>query len=258
MKIVLIGAGNLATHLGRALLGAGHEVVQVYSRTLESATALARRLNTMATNSLEEVQDDAELYVFSVKDSALPLLAESLARRCKGTFVHTAGSIPMSVFPPTVAHCGVLYPMQTFSKKREVDFSEIPCFVEASDVETLSMLHWLCGGLTDTVYDLSSEDRRHLHLAAVFASNFANHCYAIASQILERHGIPFSCMLPLVRETAAKVERMPPREAQTGPAVRYDENVLGAQERLLGDTPRWAELYRMMSRDIHFMAKQHD
>lgn len=258
MKIIMIGAGRVATHLGKAFLEAGHDIVQVFSRTPQSASDLARKLNARATTVVEEVLPEADLYVFSVSDAALPTLAERICSRCKGTFVHTAGSMPLDLFPPSAVHHGVLYPMQTFTKTREVDFSEIPCFIEASDQETLSLLQSLSGSISRHVYRLSSEDRRFLHLAAVFACNFANHCYAIASDVLARCGLPFNIMLPLIRETAEKAGRMEPREAQTGPAVRYDENVMQAQKSLLDNNPMWKQIYELMSQDIHNMANDND
>lgn len=258
MRIVMIGAGNLATHLAKALHNAGNEIVQVYSRTMESALLLAEYLGCEATNDLEKVVPQADLYIFSVKDSVLSNLINELSMCCQGVFVHTAGSVPLSVFPQTIAHYGVLYPMQTFSKQREVEFREIPCFLESSDEPTLAMLHSLCNTISKTVYELSSESRCHLHLAAVFASNFANHCYDIASHVLQSQHIPFSCMLPLIRETVEKVASLSPHNAQTGPAVRYDENVMSAQEKLLQGNPQWQEIYKLMSKDIHIMAQQHD
>lgn len=250
MNIVMIGAGRVATHLGLALQEAGERVVQVFSRTQESAQKLAVGLQCPATCHTDEVLPEADLYVFSVKDSALALLASQLAQRCRGTFVHTAGSMPIGVFPPEVQHCGVLYPMQTFSHERAVCFRTIPCFLEATDEPTLQLLQGLCRKLSDQVFELSGEGRRHLHLAAVFACNFSNHCYAIAAQLLERQGLPFSCMLPLIGETASKAALMAPQEAQTGPAARGDENVMSAQLQLLTADPLWADIYRKMSESI--------
>lgn len=254
MNIVIVGAGRVATHLALALSEAGETVLQVFSRTLESAEMLAQQLHCKATCRLDEVLPVADLYIISVKDSALPGLAQFLAKHCQGTFVHTAGSIPMSVFPASATHYGVLYPMQTFSKQRPVNFRQVPLFIEASDETTRQLLQSVGCQLSDSVFFLSSEERRHLHLAAVFASNFTNHCYAIAAGILAKHGLPFSCMQPLVEETASKVANLTPLEAQTGPAVRFDENVMSAQEQLLHDQPEWKEIYRLMSADIHRMA----
>lgn len=251
MKIVLIGAGNLATHLGKALHAAGHDMVQVFSRTMQSAETLASLLDAEPLTDMAQVRDDADVYIFSVKDSALEQLVSQLCGGEKKVFLHTAGSMPMSVFRGKTLHYGVLYPMQTFSKQREVDFSIIPCFIEANDEFALKQIESLAGQISHRVYQLSSEDRKYLHLSAVFACNFANHCYAASQELLQQHGIPFDVMLPLIDETAAKVHGMTPKEAQTGPAVRYDENVIGKQIQLLENQPYFQKIYDCMSKSIH-------
>lgn len=254
MKIILIGAGNLATNLGKALRGIGIDIPQVYSRTMESASALAQIVGAEAVDDSAQVRDDADVYVMSVKDSALAALVAAL---CPGKedklFLHTAGSMPLDVFKGKAQRYGVLYPMQTFSKAREVDFSEIPCFVEASDDKALAQVEALAHRLSRKVYRLSTADRKYLHLSAVFACNFVNHCFAVSQDLLESHGIPFDVMLPLIDETVRKVHHIKPLDAQTGPAVRYDENVIGAQSKLLADNPLWQQIYDSMSRDIHRM-----
>lgn len=251
MKIVLIGAGNLATHLGKALHAAGHDMVQVFSRTMQSAETLASLLDAEPLTDMAQVRDDADVYIFSVKDSALEQLVSQLCGGEKKVLLHTAGSMPMSVFRGKALHYGVLYPMQTFSKQREVDFSIIPCFIEANDEFALKQIEGLAGQISHRVYQLSSEDRKYLHLSAVFACNFANHCYAASQELLQQHGIPFDVMLPLIDETAAKVHGMTPKEAQTGPAVRYDENVIGKQIQLLENQPYFQKIYDCMSKSIH-------
>ncbi len=257
MKIVFIGAGNLATNLAKALLAAGHDTLQVYSRTMASAQALANIAGGAATDDLGLLRNDADAYILAIKDSAL---AEVIPRVCKGreqrVFLHTAGSVPMSAFGGMAFHYGVLYPMQTFSKEREVDFADIPCFVEANDEYARATIAALAHSVSQRVYPLSSERRQHLHLAAVFGCNFVNHCYDIAADILKSQGIPFDVMLPLIDETARKVHQLTPHEAQTGPAVRFDENVIRAQADMLRDNPLVKDIYERMSLDIHRKAKK--
>ena len=257
MKIVLIGAGNLATQLGKVLLAAGQDIVQVYSRTMESASALADKAGGAPVTDISKVRDDADVYIVSVKDSVVGELVPAL---CKGketkVFLHTAGSLPMDVFQGMAMHYGVLYPMQTFSKAKDVDFSVIPCFIEANDDYAHQVIGELAGLLSDKVYELSSQDRKYLHLSAVFACNFVNHCYDISHDLLEKHGIPFEVMLPLIDETAGKVHELSPREAQTGPAVRYDQNVIRNQAALLKDNPLLKDIYERMSLSIHRLAEK--
>ena len=226
-KVVLVGAGNVATHLGPALCDAGYEVVQVFSRTEASASALAGKLHCPYTTRLDMVNPEADMYIVSVKDSALEKVIPPLvSRHPDAFFVHTAGSMPMNVWKGLARHYGVLYPMQTFSKGRGVDFSTVPFFVEGSGKEEMETLKILAGQLGGKAYEATSEQRRYLHVAAVFACNFANHMYAVAEHLLALHGLPFGAMLPLIDETARKVHELSPLEAQTGPARRYDENVI--------------------------------
>lgn len=235
MRIVLIGRGRLATNLLAALQQAGHEVVSINSRTLEGLPL------------------EADAFIVAVKDSALE---EVIRRATKGReqqlFLHTAGSMPMSLFEGHTSRYGVFYPMQTFSKERLVDFAEIPVFIEGAD----PAIRPLAESISRRVYELSTEARKYLHLSAVFACNFVNHCYALSAELLEQHGLPFDVMLPLIDETARKVHELHPHEAQTGPAVRYDENVIRMQSALLADNPELQQIYELLSLDIHRKASK--
>lgn len=251
MKIVMIGAGNLATHLSQALVAAGQEVVQVYSRTEEHASALAQLINCPYTNDLRDVRQDADVYIMSVKDDVIGNLVSTLSLHIgHALLIHTAGSVSMEVFADKAVHYGVLYPMQTFSKNRPVDFKQIPCFIEASDHQALETIQVLATSVSDRVMHVGSEKRKKLHLAAVLCCNLANHCYRLAEQVLEEEGIDFSLFVPLIEETAQKVKSMSPRQAQTGPMVRYDVNIMQMQQRMLTNE-RTREIYRLMAESIH-------
>ena len=213
MEIVFIGAGRLATQLAQSLAENGHRIMAVYSRTLASAETLAGLVGASATDEIASLPTEADAFIIAVKDGAIATLVAQLAEgRAGQTFLHTAGG---------------------------------------SDAATLDLLRTLAASVSRQVTELSSEARRHLHLAAVFASNFTNHCYALAAEVLSRHGLPFSVMLPLIDETAAKVHDMLPADAQTGPAVRYDTQVIEAQSQLLAALPQAREVYDVMSRSIH-------
>ncbi len=250
-RIVLVGAGNVATCMGVALQRAGYEIMQVYSRTEASASVLADRLSTVYTVSVDEICRDADLYLVAVKDSALTgMVTELVKGREHALFVHTAGSMPIDVWKGMVSRYGVFYPLQTFSKQREVDFSRVPFFIEASSSEELHLLRELAVRLSHDVYELTSEQRKYLHVAAVFACNFTNHLYALGARLLEAHGIPFKVMLPLIDETARKVHELTPTKAQTGPAIRNDESVISMHLSLLADNPSMQDLYERISRSI--------
>lgn len=251
MDIVFVGAGRLATQFAKALYAKGHTIAAVFSRTMESASSLSSVVGGFPTNSIAALPLDADAFILAVKDSVLPTLITQLKEgRAERPMFHTAGSVPMSVFEG-VHHHGVIYPMQTFSKERDVDFTHLPFFIEANDDESLQVATELATSVSDNVRQLSSEERRYLHLAAVFACNFSNHCYTLAADILEQHGVPFDVLLPLIDETTQKAHTLHPRDAQTGPAVRYDENVIAAQLQLLDDEPLMQKVYDVMSRSIH-------
>lgn len=249
MKVVFIGSGNLATHLSLAMKGAGIEVVQVYSQTESHASLLANKLSCSYTTEPELIVSNADIYIFSVKDSALLDLIHKIPQN-KGLWLHTAGSVPMGVFEGYNDRYGVLYPLQTFSKNRDIDFSIVPVFIETNFAGDEAYLLSFAGKLTRQVISLSSEKRKHLHLAAVWACNFTNHMYLMASTILQEQSLSEAFLLPLIDETASKVHQLSAREAQTGPAIRYDENIIEKHIELLSD-PNMKELYRLISRNIH-------
>lgn len=226
MEITLIGTGNVATSLYPALTGAGHEVHQLQGRTFTP----------------QEVRGD--VVIVCVKDNALPTVLSSIADT-RALVLHTAGSVALDAIP--ARRRGVLYPMQSFSKARIIDFAEVSVFIE-SDTD-MELLEQLAGSISRHVYQLNSEARRHLHLAAVFACNFVNHCYSLADDILQKNDIPFEVLLPLIDETARKVHYIPPHEAQTGPAVRYDTNVISRHETMLNGNAK--DIYHLMSKSIY-------
>ena len=251
MKIVFIGSGNLATQLGLALNEAGQQIVQVFSKTAEHAGELAAKLGCAYTTNIDEISENADIYIISVKDDAIATLAEKVGRKAQNAIIlHTAGSIAMEVLQPYAQHYGVLYPMQTFSKNKPVDFKPIPCFIEASDDATLSAIRTLAESVSQNVVPATSAQRKKLHLAAVLACNFTNHCYRLAEKVLEEEQMDFKLFLPLIDETARKVATLSPKQAQTGPMMRWDTGVMQMQMDLLNDE-RTRQIYKLMAESIH-------
>jgi predicted short-subunit dehydrogenase-like oxidoreductase (DUF2520 family) len=250
MNIVLTGAGNVATHLGFALQEKGFSIVQVYSHTLVSAQNLGEKLQTAYTDQLTEIVPDADVYLFSVKDSVLADVIRQIPPN-KGLWIHTAGSVPEDVFAGYTNRYGVLYPLQTFSKNRKISFDSIPLFIEAHLPEDEKILSGIASKLSGTVVPLSSEKRKYLHLAAVFACNFTNHLYSLSAQILEKQDLAWNYLIPLIEETALKIKSLHPKEAQTGPAVRNDANVMNNHLDLLADDAKMQQIYRILSENIH-------
>ena len=250
ISVTLLGAGNLATRLAFALLeSSGISIRQIYSRTEEHARSLAARIACCYTTDPSTIEPGSDFYIFALKDSALEEVASQVPTN-KGLWLHTSGSMSIDVLKPYTSRPGVLYPLQTFSKDRDVEFFEIPIFVEATNKEDLLALLRLGDKLSRNVRFLPSDKRRLLHLAAVFACNFTNHLYTLAGDILDEAELPFDVLLPLIDETAAKIHELTPYEAQTGPAVRFDENVIQKHLDLLDD-PRKKDLYLRLSQSIH-------
>jgi predicted short-subunit dehydrogenase-like oxidoreductase (DUF2520 family) len=186
-----------------------------------------------------------------VKDSVLPELIKRIKPQ-NGLWLHTAGSIPADIFASAgIKRYGVIYPLQTFSKTRTISFTTIPLFIEANNADDELFLKEFASVLSKKVFFLSSEKRKFLHLAAVFACNFTNHIYVNAIEIIEKEGLSKEFLIPLITETANKIKKLNPKEAQTGPAVRYDRNVIDKQLDLLKNDPEKYELYKMLSEGIY-------
>ena len=249
MKIVLLGSGRVATQLGQALQKAGEEMVQVYSPTAAHASTLAEKIQAQTVSSLAELRMDADLYIISVKDDAIPQLAQELKLQGKAV-VHTSGSTSMDVLAPITERIGVFYPLQTFSHEKSVDFKNIPLAIEANDAELLEFLKQLASKLSQKVIEMDSRQRMLLHVAAVFACNFSNHLFAIAQQLLESQHLDFELIRPLIAETAAKVQQELPSQVQTGPAVRGDQQIIQKHLEILQDQPQLQEIYRLLSQSI--------
>jgi len=254
MKIVLLGSGNVATHLAKALKAVDEEILQVYSPNLNHAKELAEEVNANAIDDLNKIQPDADLYILSIKDDAIESVAASL-KVVKGLVVHTSGTTDVKALSKHVQHAGVFYPLQTFSKNKAVSFEHIPLCIEAEDEIQLEILRRLAGKLSNQVYELDGERRKVLHLAAVFACNFPNHLYALANQILKKNDLNFEIIRPLIAETADKVMFNLPENVQTGPAVREDESTLNKHLSMLNDMPELQKIYQTLSNSIKITDK---
>jgi predicted short-subunit dehydrogenase-like oxidoreductase (DUF2520 family) len=251
----MIGAGNLATHLSKALYDTGFDIVQVYSRSKRSATDLADALKTNYTVSIDKIVTDASLYIISVSDDAISGLVDRLPVK-EQLVVHTAGSVPMDIFSGKLENYGVMYPLQTFSKERPVDFSNIPVFIEASSSGNLEKLRMVTQKVSSRVYEMPSDKRIYLHLSAVFGCNFVNSMYGVAADILQETGCSFDVLSSLILETAQKaIISNDPGKVQTGPAIRKDQHVMNKHIALLSDHPEWQDLYIQISRFIKKQAE---
>ena len=255
-RIAVIGAGNVAWHLAPALSAAGHTITAIYSRSAASREALARQLpqaRPVASLDLEHIA--AEVVVLAVPDAALAEVAAALKVSLGTIVVHTSGSQPLAVLQPVRgASIGVFYPLQTFSKSKPVSLASAPLLVEAQEEETLQQIEQLAFSISSKVYRVSSEARRQLHLAAVFACNFTNHLLGISQQLLREANLPKELLQPLIQETIEKAAQQDPFAVQTGPAVRGDGNVLQAHLQMLRQHPRYQAIYSQLSQSIREQA----
>ena len=248
-NIVLVGAGNVATHLGIALKKRGYRIIQVFSRTNKSAQELAGKLDTAYITKLTELDYSADLYLFCLKDDILPeVLKQTLFT--DQILVHTAGSLPLDIFKDSGVHFGVIYPVQTFIKERNLDLTNVPFCVEASSPYAENILVDVASELSQKVEVVDSEKRKIIHLAAIFACNFTNHMYLLADRLMRENGLDFDLLKPLIQETAAKIMEIDPETAQTGPAKRGDNQIIEDHLQLLKDSPGMQKIYTFVSDSI--------
>ncbi|MCM4159013.1 DUF2520 domain-containing protein [Antarcticibacterium flavum] len=243
-SIVLFGAGNVATHLFRAFAEIeDYEVIQVYNHREKSLEFFKEKVPV--TTDFTEVFP-ADIYLFALKDEAISLLADRVHYR-DALMLHTSGATPLAAFE-SFEKAGVFYPLQTFSKNKPVDFKEIPICIEAKNESQLKMTEQLALKISPAVYKINSEQRRSLHVAAVFVSNFVNFLYSQGEQICRQNKIPFEILHPLIKETALKIKNLSPFDAQTGPAKRGDSDVINEHLGLLNEDQK--TIYNLLTNSI--------
>lgn len=255
--IVIFGAGNVATHLSMILKEEGFLIKCIYSKTIEAAKTLALKLDSHYTNEITQIPVEADLYIIAVKDEVIEEIVKHIKLKY-GIIVHTAGSISIKVFENRFENYGIFYPLQTFSKSRKVDFSDIPICIEANNKLLEKKLIGLAECLSSSVHLINSEERKILHLAAVFACNFANHMYSVASEILNQSDISFDLLKPLITETVKKAIDSEPINAQTGPSVRNDQNVIQKHLEMLKHNSEFEKIYRFVSESIFKLNQKTD
>jgi len=251
-KIAVIGTGNVAWHLAPALENAGHTITEVYSRDVHRAEKIVNKLYMAeAKTDLDFSESEAEIYLLAVSDHAISLVADAIILPENSILIHTSGSMPLEVLNySSASHTGILYPLQSFSKSRTLDIDEIPFLLESDDQATLQKLKKLAKSLSPTIYVVKSKDRKALHVAAVFASNFTNHMIRISEDIMRRQGLDFDMLQPLIIEQISKTLEIGAKSAQTGPAVRGDLNTLDLHYQFLNYNEQLAEIYKLISQDI--------
>jgi predicted short-subunit dehydrogenase-like oxidoreductase (DUF2520 family) len=245
--IIFIGAGNAAWQLASAFSKAGYNIDEVIAKTEESAKALASKFGAYFGTLLSSSAAKSDWIFICTPDDVIPQIVDLLKTSC-ATVIHISGATPLSVFPKGFGDCGVLYPVQTFSKRRKINMQEVPLVLEASDVHTEKRLQHLAESISGKVFFANSEERRMLHLAAVFTNNFTNHFYTIARGLLTETRLPVAILNPLIGETALKAITEGSENVQTGPAKRGDQNTMNTQLQWLKEHhPELEEIYEQIS-----------
>ncbi|HFK5505941.1 Rossmann-like and DUF2520 domain-containing protein [Elizabethkingia anophelis] len=244
MTTVIIGSGNVAWHMAKAFKEAGIDLIQLYGRNEQELKKLSLEINVeYSTNQLKQ----ADFYLICTSDKAIAEVSKQIPYE-QALVAHTSGSLSRDVLEGSYRKAS-FYPLQTFSKSRKLDYSKIPLFVDAGWESDNILLTDLAKKISTNVMRINHEQRKQMHLSAVFACNFVNHLYAQAEIICKQNDISFNYLLPLIEETADKIKTISPKDAQTGPAVRNDQNIIKLQENLIV-TPNQLNIYKILTESI--------
>jgi predicted short-subunit dehydrogenase-like oxidoreductase (DUF2520 family) len=247
LRVGIVGSGNVATHLATAIAESEHELVHIISRDRKRAESLAQNTGAVAITIYEQFAP-LDIIILAIKDEAL---GEEFINHLPSSVLicHTSGSVAMDVLSNQSSY-GIFYPLQTFSKQKEVDFNSIPICLEANNSKNLQTLHQLAQSISNKVYEVDSAQRKALHIAAVFACNFTNLMYDISEKLCKESGMDFEILRPLIQETAAKVQDHIPSEVQTGPAARNDQKIIEKHQAMLTEHPDYQNIYKILTNEI--------
>jgi predicted short-subunit dehydrogenase-like oxidoreductase (DUF2520 family) len=255
-NMIVVGSGNVAWHMINAFSQKGINVLQILARNTVSGRSLSEEFKTPLIMDPMQLRSDADLYLLTVQDSQLKAAAESL-KAGERLLVHTSGYSSLETLSGFSSGTGVCWPLQTLSKGKPVDYRQVPFFVEGNNSENAERLRNFAALVSEHVMITDSALRQKVHLSAVIASNLSNHLYAIAADILDREGIPFDVLAPLIMETANKAVSHTPEHGQTGPAARNDLHVIATHLKLLEKEPHYREIYRLISDNIFHRKRHH-
>ncbi|NPA44843.1 MAG: DUF2520 domain-containing protein [Chlorobi bacterium] len=253
-QIVIIGAGNLATNIAQVFYEKISKEIHIHSRTEGAAKLLANKINAPSYSfDVNDIPFDANLYIISISDDAISEIVNNKTLKEKinnNLVVHTAGSIQANILEKLSANFGIFYPLQTFSRFKKANFKNIPLCLEANSGFNYNRISKIAFQISEDVRKINFEQRKYIHLAAVFANNFSNNMFAIAEEILKEKDIDFDILLPLINETVAKIQKESPKKVQTGPAVRKDTKVMNKHLELLKDNTNLQNIYKFVSKNI--------
>jgi len=248
--IIIAGSGNVAYNFAKALLKAGINIRQIFSRNKATGNQLAMLTNSDFTDAIENIYPDADAYILAMNDEADKEIAGKLKTGSDKILVHTAGSLSMNIFKGKSNNYGVFYPFQTFSKDVDIDFKDVPICLEASNDKTYSELQALCNALSCKSYQVNEEQRKILHLSGVFACNFMNHCIFLGEKILDKEGLSSDMLKPLLKQSFAKVIAKDAFSSQTGPARRNDMISIKKHLEYLQNDKKLYDIYRLLTESI--------
>ena len=248
MKIVIIGSGNTATVLGRKIQASGHAILQVMGRNKSTTSELAAELQCTAATDPVSIDRGADLYIIAIADKSLPQVHEWL-QLDKKMVVHTAASVSKDVLRNVSRNFGVLYPLQTFRKEQKY-LPEIPFLVDGNTPDDLALIQDFADSLSSRVLVADDATRLKMHVAAVFVNNFTNHLYVLAEDFCRKEQMEFSLLLPLIGETARRLEELSPQASQTGPAMRNDGETIQRHLQVLSKYPALKKIYEQLTENI--------
>ncbi|HMV13735.1 MAG TPA: DUF2520 domain-containing protein [Chitinophagales bacterium] len=250
-NISFIGSGNVATHLAKAFAKKGITVKQIYSQSCDNSETLAWQSNSIYTCDLEELDLSVDLLIFAVKDDVIKTLSQYILKKKPDMkMVHTSGSVGLDVFE-NATNTGIFYPLQSFSKTKKIDIEAVPFLITSNNDVFKNELMSLAKLLSDKVYEYTDEQRKHLHIAAVFVNNFSNHLFAIAQNYCEKHQLDYQLLMPLIHETITKIDSILPKDAQTGPARRNDVEIIDKHLTMLKEEDsQLFQIYQLLTNSI--------
>jgi len=252
LKITVIGAGNVGTHLALRFSELGFPVQQIFSRTQTKAKRLADQVKAKHCNDLKEIENTADVYIIAVHDDAIETVAKALAKQLEPTKVvaHTSGSTSVQTISSYFENYGIFYPLQTFTKGIRPDFTTLPICINGGNQNTLEQLKAIANETSGNVYEITEEERQILHVTAVMVNNFTNRMLALAEEILDKEQISFEILKPLINETVNKIKGNKAADIQTGPAARGDEQTIERHMDYLSQFPEQKQIYRIMTESI--------
>jgi len=249
MRVVIIGAGNVATVFGRLISAAGHKIIQAYSRSFSSAQSLGKELGCSFVDSLEAIDSTADIYILAITDNALQHIHNTIFLEDK-LVVHTAGSISKEVLSNMSSQYGVLYPLQSLRKDQVADQSIIPLLIDANNESVLKIIEQFAFSFSSVVSKVGDEKRLSLHLAAVIVNNFTNHLYTLTAEYCKNEGVDFKMLQPIIEQTALRLKAKLPGDLQTGPASRNDQSTLDKHIQALSNHPELKIIYLMFTESL--------